>query len=126
MQHYVSVFVPATRVALVAVIGLTAALFFGPLWKIHCRMAAVRREYEDEYGRRFDQLLRMSSATALDASDSGVQQATERLRILESLSPESLRLSNWPIDGRMVAKYIVTPIATLIASFGKEIVGLLK
>ena len=126
VQHYVRLFVPATRVALVAVIGLTAALFFGPLWKIHCRMAAVHGEYENEYGRRLDQLLRSSSVTVLNASDSDVKQAAERLSVLQSLSPESLRLSDWPIDGRMVAKYVVTPIATLITSFGKDIVGLLK
>jgi hypothetical protein len=126
VQRYVEFFVPAARVALVAVIGLTAALFFGPLWKIHCRMAAVRREYENEYGRRLDQVLRSSGVAVLSASDSHVQHAAERLSVLQSLSPDSLKLSDWPIDGRMAAKYVVTPIATLITSFGKDIVGLLK
>jgi hypothetical protein len=126
VQHYLTLFVPATRVALVAVVGLTAALFVGPLWKIHCRMAAVRGEYEHEYGRRLDQVLRSGGVTLLSASDSDVKEAAERLRALESLSPESLRLSDWPIDGRMVAKYVATPMATLITSFGKDIVGLLK
>jgi hypothetical protein len=126
VERYFRLLVPAARVALVAVIGLTAALFFGPLWKIHDRMAAVRREYENEYARRLDQLMRTSSATALNASDSDVKQAAERLTYLQNLSPESLRLSDWPIDRRMVAKYVVTPIATLLSLFGKDIVGLLK
>lgn len=71
---------------MVAVVVLTAALFFGPLWKIHCRMSAVRREYENEYGRRLDQLLRSSGLTVLEASDSEVKQGAERLRVLQSLS----------------------------------------
>jgi Flp pilus assembly protein CpaB len=119
--------VPAARVALVAIIGLTAALFFGPLWKIHRRMAAVRQEYENQYARRLDQLMRTSSATVLNASDSDVTQAAERLTYLQNLSPESVRLSDWPIDGRMVVKYVVTPIGTLLSLFvNKIIVDLLK
>ena len=125
-QRYFSLLVPAARFALVAVISLTAGLFFGPLWKIHRHMAAVRLEYENEYARRFDQLMRTSSATVLNASDSDVKQGAERLRYLQNMSPESLRLSDWPIDGRMVAKYVVTPIATLLSLFGKDIVGLFK
>jgi hypothetical protein len=125
-QRYFGLLVAAVRVALVAIIGLTAVLFFGPLWKIHRRMVAVRQEYESEYARRLDQLLRTCSTAVLKASDSDVKQAAERVAYLQKLSPESLRLSDWPIDSRMVAKYVVTPIATLLSLFGKDIVGLVK
>ncbi len=118
-QWYFGLLVPAARVALVAIIGLTAALFFGPLWKIHRRMAAVRREYENEYARQLDQLMRANSATVLNASDSDVKQASERLRYLQNLSPESLRLSDWPIDSRMVATYLSLRLPLCCRNLGR-------
>ena len=125
-QEEFLVLAATARGAAVACIVLVTALFVVSLWKEHRRMYEFRRAYELQYGEMRDRQVRASILVAGLVSDTGVKPASDRLSLLEKLSPDALDLTDWPLDRRMVAKYAVTPMLTLLSSFGKEIAVFLR
>jgi hypothetical protein len=125
-KEWIEVLLLATKAAGCGCIALTTVVLVGSLWKIHSTMHSFRLTYEEQYAALRDAQMRSCLAIAGTADNGLSKPATERLALLDKLSPDAAGLTDWPLDGSMMTRYAATPVLALLSSFRKEILELLQ
>jgi ABC-type multidrug transport system fused ATPase/permease subunit len=120
-DSFFSNIVPVSLILLIILFLLAVVLVLIPMLRWHFFMRKFRVEHERDYMQQLSGAL-TNLKTALDSGQVvAIRGAYEKLRFVRQLSPKLLRLSDWPFDRRVLAKYSITPLVSLLASFGKEL-----
>jgi hypothetical protein len=114
--------VPFAYGAMLCLFAMASALVFLPVIGLHRRMRDFKRLREGEFTDALErQLLEMRSVT-LSTDGDEIKRSADRLKLVQALDPEVLKLSEWPFDRASIIKYAIAPVGSLAASFGKDLI----
>jgi len=96
-------------------------LVYRPVWTLHRKMTSFKKARSAEYCAMVF-IQEQASRPALEGNDPTLLKSeTDRLKLVQSFDPVSLRLSEWPFDQRSLLTYGITPVISLVTTVSKVI-----
>jgi hypothetical protein len=124
-EGWLSIIIPVAYVLMILFLALACALVFLPVRGLHRRLESYKTDRERDYTSALEKELSKIQEALAKNDEALAKNSTDRIKLIQTLDPTALKLSTWPFDKASLVKYGVTPLVSLLGTFGKDLFKLI-